>query len=363
ERRSLLEKSGSRITQQAVVMDYFTCELIDRVCKEIQTQQPDRLKSHTLVKANSSDYIYQAQIRFILAPVLSKLQSEWPSTAEIAAALGDILQAAQASPNRDRTHLGSNVLTLLHHLGIDLQGYDFSNLTIRQTSLQGLNLHDVNFSGSDLSNSVFNQPFGSIRTMAFRAEDDVLATGDTNGEIWLWRTHLSSGIATAKGDISSHIATFEGHENWVCSVAFSPDGTQLASGSADRTIRLWDTNTGECLQVFEGHQNWVMSVAFSPDGTQLASGSADRSVRLWDIGTGECQQVLEGHDHGIWSVAFAPDGDSLASGSADRTIRLWNVSTGKCRKTLTEQSSGVWSVAFSPDGTQLASGSADQTVR
>lgn len=365
ERRSLIEKNGSYITQQAVVMDYFIQELVDRIYEEVLTQVPDRLRSHGLVKASSSNYIHQAQIRFILSPILSKLQAQGASATEVAAALRAIIERTQVLPMRDRSYLGGNVLTLLRHLGIDLQGYNFSNLTIRQTPLQGLVLHNVDFSGSDLSQSSFNQPFGSIRAMAFRAEDNVLATGDTNGEIWLWQSHLPAGApaTTASGDIGSHISTFKGHQNWVCSVAFSPGGNYLASGSADCTVRLWDAHTGECLKVLAGHQNWVMSVAFSPDGTQLVSGSADRTMRIWEIASGECQRVLEGHDHGIWSVAFAAAGNYLASGSADRTVRLWDAYTGECLKTFADHQQGVWSVAFSPDGSQLASGSADQTIR
>ncbi|MEM6451873.1 MAG: NB-ARC domain-containing protein [Cyanobacteria bacterium P01_D01_bin.105] len=376
ERRSLIEKDGSRITQQAVIMDYFTGELIQQICHEISAQGSAPISSdligsalinrYVLVKANARDYIRQAQTRFILSPVAKQLQEAYTSVSDITTALLERLNEARTQPKKSG-YVGGNVLTLLRHFKVDLTGYDFSNLAIWQAYLQGINLYDVNFSGSDLSRSVFNQPFGSIRTMAFSPDSKVLATGDTNSEIWLWQTAFSP----TSGDIKSHISTFQGHQNWVCSVAFSPDGKRLVSGSADRSIKVWDVQTGECLQTLTGHQNWVMSVAFSPDGKRLVSGSADRTVKLWDVqtqgGAGECLQTLKGHGHGIWSVAFSPDGKQIVSGSADCTIRLWDISakdgTGKPLKALKGHEHGVWTVAFSPDGKTLASGSADQTVR
>ena len=367
ERRYLLERDRAKITQQAVIMDYFISELITQTSHEISQQKQSFLHRYVLVKANARDYIRQAQIRLILSPIIESLRENYASIEALTTALTDAVDIARKqAPNGG--YVGGNILTLLRHLNVDLAGYDFSNLTIWQTYLQGLTLYDVNFTNSDLSRSVFNQPFGSIRTMAFSpaasldsAADSaaLLATGDTNSEIWLWQIDLSS----ASGDIKSHIATFQGHENWVCSIAFSPDGARLVSGSADRTIKLWDVKTGECLQTLEGHSNWVMSVAFSPDGARLVSGSADRTIKLWDVKTGECLQTLEGHRHGIWSVAFSPNGQSFVSGSADRTIKRWAAATGECLQTMMGHEHGVWTVAFSPDGRSLASGSADQTVR
>src|SRR5439155_13710523 len=120
-------------------------------------------------------------------------------------------------------------------------------------------------------------------------------------------------------------ATLTGHQNWVCSVAFSPDGRSLASGSRDNTIKLWHVAAGQVGATLTGHQSTVWSVAFSPDGRSLASGSGDNTIKLWDVATGQVRATLTGHQNPVASVAFSPDGRSLASGSGDNTIKLWGV--------------------------------------
>ena len=157
--------------------------------------------------------------------------------------------------------------------------------------------------------------------------------------------------------------TLKGHFNWVRSVAYSPDGQTLASGSDDNTIKLWNVNTGNLLQTFTGHSDLVWSVAYSPDGQTLASGSWDKTIKLWDVKTGKLLQTLEGHSDLVWSVAYSPDGQTLASGSGDDTIKLWNVKTGELLQTLKDHSRSVYSVAYSPDGQTLASGSSDKTIK
>jgi len=123
--------------------------------------------------------------------------------------------------------------------------------------------------------------------------------------------------------------TLAGHTDWVYSVAFSPDGKLLASGSSDSTVKLWDAATWQVVRTLSGHTYTVMSVAFSPDGTLLASGSSHDTVKLWDVGTGVEVRTLSGHTDTVLSVAFSPDGTLLASGSMDNTVKLWEIEEGK----------------------------------
>ncbi|MBR6863354.1 MAG: hypothetical protein IKM75_00695 [Bacteroidales bacterium] len=155
----------------------------------------------------------------------------------------------------------------------------------------------------------------------------------------------------------------EGHTHKINVLVTSPDGKRCVSGSSDRTLRVWDIESGQCLRTLEGHKSCVLSVSLSPDGKHFVSGSGDKTLRIWDIETGKCLRVLKGHNEGIFTVSLTSDGKRCISGSGDKTLRVWDTESGQCLRTLEGHKNSITTLSITPDGKHCISGSKDCTLR
>jgi DNA-binding beta-propeller fold protein YncE len=173
----------------------------------------------------------------------------------------------------------------------------------------------------------------------------------------------SSGVLARHWDVSFVVRRFTEHDSGVTSVAVTPDGKYVVSGSGDKTLRLWELATGQEVRRFTGHAGSVTSVAVTPDGKYIVSGSGNKTVRVWDLATGQEVRRFTGHQDWVNSVAVTPDGKYVVSGSDDNTVRLWELATGKEGGRFTGHDDSVWSLAVTPDGQYVVSGSGDKTVR
>jgi len=192
---------------------------------------------------------------------------------------------------------------------------------------------------------------GHIFDMAYSPDGTLLASGGTIG-IWIYDAHTGE-----------ELNLFIKHMESVSTIAFSPDNQLLASNGSDNTILLWDIQSGQLKTTLTGHLERAKSVAFSPDGKILASGSEDETIRLWDVSKGELLLTFAGHAAGVSDVMYSHDGEMLVSHGGDEMIHLWNAHTGEFLRTLTGHTDYIHSIAYSPDGAALASGCDDGTIQ
>jgi serine/threonine protein kinase len=193
---------------------------------------------------------------------------------------------------------------------------------------------------------------GEVNAIAFSPDGKKIASGSDDRTIKIWSLNSRRKLRTLKG-----------HSDWVYTVAISPNGRTLSSGSKDNKIKVWNLNTGQQLLSLSGHSSYINSVAISPDGQKIASGSYDKTIKIWNLNTGQELRTLKGHATEVLSVAISPDIQKIASGSTDKTIKIWNLNTGQELRTLKGHTGDVNSIAFSPNGQELASVSDDKTIK
>ncbi|KAB8320721.1 hypothetical protein SD81_003950 [Tolypothrix campylonemoides VB511288] len=189
----------------------------------------------------------------------------------------------------------------------------------------------------------------AVQSVSFSPDGQMVATGSYDRTVKLWRSD------------GSLITTLKGHTKPVMSISFSPDEKTIASGSLDKTVRLWDRN-GKLIRLIQAHNSsMIFSVHFSPDGKTIATGNQDNTAKLWGI-DGRLLKTLEGHRGAVRQVSFSPNGNQIVTVSEDKTVKLWS-RDGKLLKTLDKHSDSVGSADLSRDGQFLATASLDRTVK
>jgi WD40 repeat protein/transcriptional regulator with XRE-family HTH domain len=236
-------------------------------------------------------------------------------------------------------------------------------LSLRSISTQYTPQGDAALTGAaalPLPRQIFSGHTEGLLSVAFSPDGRYILTGSRDDTAILWDAQTGQELRQFAGHLPG---PRDGGVGAGVRAIFSPDGKYVLTGGFDGVAKLWDVETGEELRAFSGHSDAVWGIAFSPDGKYVLTGSFDHTARLWDPNTGKEIRQFRGHTEEVCEVAFSPDGQYIVTGSYDNTARLWDVGTGKEVRVFRGHTHHVVSVTFSPDGRYIVTGSWDNTAR
>ncbi|MEO1392804.1 MAG: NB-ARC domain-containing protein [Cyanobacteria bacterium J06634_5] len=396
QRRFLVEveeNEGSLFHLHPIVKEYVLDRFIRAIFQDLVRGRLELFNRHALMKADAEEELREFQRSHIVEPVLSRLKNYFKTLQRVEAHLNDRLDEFRETNPHRLGYAGGNFINLMVQLSIGgqktLENKDFSQMTIWQAYLQGVQLRKVDFSHCALDRSVFTETLSDVMAIALNnipthstipnSQLSLLACGDANGVVHLWDTQL-------KGDTRGEKrAEWAAHSSWVRAIAFVPRRPLLVTGGDDNKIRLWQLPTAHQpvstppLQVWQRPaKDWINAVAVSPDGGLIVSGGDDK-ITLYKTSTGQklkqiSGQATQNEQTRIRTLAFSPDSQWLASCGEDCIIRLWAVAdllnlneeaaVLTARELVSQQHRElVHTLSFTPNSQQLVSGGEDKTIK
>jgi WD40 repeat protein/transcriptional regulator with XRE-family HTH domain len=392
-RRSLVERGHKQgtFTLQSVILEYITVYLINRMADEILSGRFHHFLDYGIELTQVPEYVRQTQERLLAMPIIAHVQSAFPKNNRVDEHLLALLQHFRTQPHTAQGYAPANIITLLRVIRRHLRGIDMSHLLVRGLSLQGVEMQDASLAQSVLMDTDFTDTFDCIISVAISG--DYWAASSRRGEVRIWS---SQGRTLYRA--------WQAHLDLIMALAFSPDGRRLATGSWDRSVKMWDVATGALLWV-GWHTGELVRLAISPDNRMLCS-SGGMEVILWDAESGDVLDKLpqpttptavawsrdgrllatstlngvitlwkphfsaptvpsltiNASTMPVTALSFSADDRMIASSGHDFAVKLWEAETGRLIDTLEGHMGRVRRVVWSPDGRTVASASFDQTI-